>query len=221
MTLIPNPTPRKTRPHPALKPRILRRVMPALGAGMALLLLVTLGARAQEPGGGDPMQKPYDQPMYAVHVTGRGQENTATSSAFVQLNASLNSPSATQQGTVDARAYIGIQFYAIINTGTTGARLTVGDLYTDPIGGRCMTNPAPGDKTGCFDHPGAQLTIGTTWMKYQIPFDSLTQLGFGNKSPVGAQFPKDAITLLKWDIGIPSTGPTAAWELWVDDLTFY
>jgi len=50
---------------------------------------------------------------------------------------------------------------------------------------------------------------------------SLTQLGFGNPSPVGQAFPKEAITLLKWDLGIPSTGPTAPWELWVDDLTFY
>jgi len=36
-----------------------------------------------------------------------------------------------------------------------------------------------------------------------------------------AQFPKNAITLLKWDIGIPMTGPTDPWELTVDDLTFY
>lgn len=159
---------------------------------------------------------------YAVHVTGQGQANTATSSAFVQLNASLNAPSSTQQGTVDATAYTGIQFYAIINTANTGARLTVANLYTDPIGGMCKTNPAPGDKTACFDHPGAQLTVsGKTWTKYQIPFDSLTQLGFGNKSPLGAQFPKNAITLLKWDIGIPQTGPTEPWELWIDDLSFY
>lgn len=158
---------------------------------------------------------------YAVHVTGSGQANTATSSTFVQLNASLNAPSATQQGTVDATAYTGIQFYAIINTANTGARLTVGNLYTDPIGGMCKTNPAPGDKNGCFDHPGAQLEPGTTWKKYTIPFADLRQLGFGNKSPVDAQFPKNAITLLKWDIGIPSTGPTAPWELWIDDLTFY
>lgn len=158
---------------------------------------------------------------YAVHVTGQGQANTATSSTFVQLNASLNAPSATQQGTVDATAYTGIQFYAIINTDTTGARLTVANLYTDPIGGMCKTNPAPNDKTACFDHPGAQLMISTTWMKYQIRFDSLTQLGFGNKSPLGAQFPKNAITLLKWDIGIPQNGPTAPWVLWIDDLTFY
>jgi hypothetical protein len=58
-------------------------------------------------------------------------------------------------------------------------------------------------------------------MKYQIPFASLTQIGFGNQSPTGAAFPRSAITLLKWDIGVPMTGPTDPWDLSVDDLTFY
>jgi hypothetical protein len=156
---------------------------------------------------------------FAVHVTGSGQQNKGTTFAFAQLTASLNAPSATQIGSVDASAYTGIQFYAIINTGMTGARLTVANQYTDPAGGRCTTTP--GQPNSCFDHPGTQLMITTTWMKYQIPFTSLTQLGFGNPSPTGAMFPKSAITLLKWDIGIPTTDPTPPWELWVDDLTFY
>ena len=156
---------------------------------------------------------------FAVHVTGSGQENVGTTFSFAQLTASLDAASSTRIGSVDVTPYMGVQFYAIVNTGNTGARLTVGDLYTDPVGGLCTTTP--GQPTSCFDHPGAQLTITTTWTKYQIPFASLTQLGFGNPSPVGQAFPKDAITLLKWDLGIPRTGPTAPWELWVDDLTFY
>jgi hypothetical protein len=156
---------------------------------------------------------------FAVHVSGSGQQNVGTTFSFAQLTASLNAPSASQIGSVDVTAYAGIQFYAIVNTGATGARLTVGDLYTDPVGGLCTTTP--GQPTSCFDHPGAQLTISTTWAKYQIPFASLTQLGFGNPSPLGDRFPRDAITLLKWDIGIPTTGQAAPWDLWVDDLTFY
>jgi len=163
---------------------------------------------------------PFDQSStFAVHVTGNGQQNVGTMFSFAQLTASLNTPSATQIGSVDASAYTGIQFYAIVKTGTTGARLTVANLYTDPVGGKCTTTP--GQPTSCFDHPGAQLTISTTWMKYQIPFASLTQIGFGNQSPTGAAFPKNAITLIKWDIGIPMTGATEAWDLSVDDLTFY
>lgn len=156
---------------------------------------------------------------FAVHVTGSGQENVGTTHSFAQLTVSLDAASGPRIGSVDVTPYTGVQFYAIVNTGRSGARLTVGDLYTDPVGGLCTTTP--GQPTSCYDHPGAQLTITTTWTKYQVPFASLTQLGFGNPSPVGQVFPKDAITLLKWDIGIPMTGPTAPWELWVDDLTFY
>jgi hypothetical protein len=156
---------------------------------------------------------------FAVHVTGSGQMNAGGAFSFAQLTASLNAPSPGQLGSVDVSAYTGVQFYAIINTGATGARLTVGNQYTDPIGQRCSATP--GQPTSCFDHPGSQLAITATWTKYQIAFASLSQLGFGNPSPLGADFPRGAITLLKWDIGIPPSGPTAAWELWIDDLTFY
>lgn len=155
---------------------------------------------------------------FAVHVSGSGQANTATEFAYAQLTAWLNTISDTQIGTIDASQYTGVQFYAIIKTGTTGARLTVGTLYTDPSGGMCTTTPGP---KGCYDNPGAQLQITTAWTKYQIPFNSLTQLGYGNPSPLGADFPKHQILHLKWDLGIPMIGPTAPWELWIDDLTFY
>lgn len=156
---------------------------------------------------------------FAVHVTGSGQENTSTEFSFAQLTASLNAPSSTQTGTVDASAYTGIQFDAIINTASTGARLTVANLYTDPVGGMCTTTD--GQPNSCFDHPGLQLAVHSTWSRYQVPFASLTQLGFGNHSPTGAAFPRNAITLMKWDIGVPSSGPTGSWELWVDNLQFY
>lgn len=156
---------------------------------------------------------------FAVHVTGSAQQNVGTMFSFAQLTASLNALSPTESGSVDVTAYTGIQFYAVVNTAATGARLTVADMYTDPAGGRCTTTPA--QPTSCFDHPGAQLAITTAWTKYQIPFASLVQIGFGNVSPVGQMFPKNAITLLKWDIGIPTSGPTGPWELWIDDLTFY
>jgi hypothetical protein len=162
---------------------------------------------------------PFDpSSTFAIHVTGSGQQNMPSEFAYAQLTAHLNTISDTEIGTVDARAYTGIQFYAIVNTGPTGARLTVGNLYTDPAGGMCTIASGP---TGCYDNPGAQLTVSTTWQKYTIRFADLVQLGFGNPSPVGAAFPKQAITHLKWDIGIPDTGPTAAWELWIDDLTFF
>jgi len=158
---------------------------------------------------------------FAVHVSGHGQQNTATASAFAQLTASLNSLSKTDIGTVDASAYTGIRFFARLASGPSGARLTVGTLYTDPVGGQCI--PGGTNKSGCFDNPGAQLAIsGTTWMEYKVAFDTLTQIGFGLPSPTGVNFPKQAITHIKWDIGIPTDDTaTEAWDLWVDDLTFY
>ena len=155
---------------------------------------------------------------FAVRVSGSGQENIAGQFSYAQLTATLNTISETQIGTVDASQYTGVQFYAIVNTGALGARLTIGNLYTEPSGGMCTTTAGP---RSCYDHPGAQLAISTAWMKYQVPFASLTQLGFGNPSPLGAQFPKGALVQLKWDIAISATGPTPPWELWVDDLTFY
>ena len=168
---------------------------------------ITLGSSSLDP-----------TSTFAVHVSGSGQANTGTEYAYAQLTAWLNTVSDTEIGTVDASQYTGIQFYAIINTGVTGARLTVGNLYTDPSGGICTTTSGP---KGCYDNPGAELAITTEWTKYQVPFASLTQLGFGNPSPLGDAFPKSAIIHLKWDVGVPMTGPTAPWELWIDDLTFY
>lgn len=157
---------------------------------------------------------------FAVHVTGSGQQNTATGSSFAQLNAALNTISPTEFGVVDASAFTGIEFDAVVMTGPAGVRLTVADLYTDPIGGQCSSTPTT-DKSGCFDHPGAHLDISAAWKHYQVAFVDLTQLGFGLPSPVGASFPKNAIVRIKWDLGIPPSDPTPAWELWVDNLAFY
>jgi hypothetical protein len=155
---------------------------------------------------------------FAIHVSGSGQENNGTMFSYAQLSAPLNTIDGGQVGTVDASAYTGVQFYAIINTAPTGARLRVADLYTDPSGGMCSTAGGP---SGCYDHPAAQLTPSTTWTKYQVPFATLTQAGFGNPSPIGTAFPSNAILVVRWDINVPATGPTAPWEFWIDDVTFY
>jgi hypothetical protein len=166
-----------------------------------------------------PDPKPLDSTStFAIHVSGSGQENTGTASAYAQLTASLNTLSITDVGTVDASAYTGIQFQAMLSAGATGARLTVGTLFSDPAGGKCVEGGANG--TGCFDNPGAQLAVsGMTWTLYRVEFAGLQPLGFGLSTPRDSI--KNAITHIKWDIGIPSTGPTPQWDLWVDDVTFY
>lgn len=184
---------------------------PATRSGEVVLVNpapITIGSNTLDPSS-----------TFAIHVLGSGQENIGTMFAYAQLTATLNAPSATLTGSVDASAFSGIQFYAMGKTGAAGARFTVGNLYTDPIGKMCTVEG--GMATSCFDNPGIQIALTATWSRFQIPFANLMQLGFGNPSPVGAAFPKSAITHLKWDIGIPATGPTEAWEIWVDDLTFY
>lgn len=157
---------------------------------------------------------------YAVHVSGSDQSNTDAQATYAQLTATLNRGSDTDIGMVDASAFSGIRFSAKLSTGVDGLRLTVGNLYSDPAGGMCT--PGGTRSTDCYDNPGFQLTPHDgTWERYEVRFDQLTQLGFGLPSPTGPNFPKNAITHIKWDIGIPETGATPAWELWVDDLTFF
>jgi hypothetical protein len=40
-------------------------------------------------------------------------------------------------------------------------------------------------------------------------------------SPASPIFPGGAITHIRWDIGIPSTGETGPWDLWINELRFY
>src|SRR4051812_47406071 len=164
---------------------------------------IALGSNPLDPGS-----------TFAVHVSGSGQGGVGS---YAWVAAELNAPSASQVGTVDASQYTGVQFYAIVSS-SAGAWLTVANLYTDPLGQRCTSTPGP---TRCYDHPNAPLTPSTEWTRYQIPFASLTQFASGNPSPLGDAFPKDAIIYLQWLIGTSDSGSTPAWELWIDDVTFY
>jgi hypothetical protein len=168
--------------------------------------------------GGNPLDMAS---RFAVHVTGNGQQSTATVTSYAHVTATLNTLSSAQTGTVDASAYQGIQFDAIVNTGPAGAKVNVGTLYSEPQGGMCSTASDAPAMTGCYDRPGAQLAVSTAWTRYQVPFDGLRPTGFGTPSPTGAAFPRAALVVVEWAIVIPATGPAPAWELWIDDLGFY
>ena len=154
---------------------------------------------------------------FVVHVSGSGQASGPGTIPYATLGAPLNTIPAMASGTVDASAYTGIQFSGKLVAGTLGIRLGVANLYTDPVGGLC----GGGGATGCYDDPSAPLQVGAGWVTYRVPFDQLTQLGFGNPSPVGASFPRDHITRLVWIVMIPATGPVDPWDLMIDDVTFY
>lgn len=159
---------------------------------------------------------------FAAHISGSGQSSTATEASYVRFCAWLNVKeprfgAGGTVGTVDASAYTGIQFDAIVNS-PSGAMVSLSNLYTEPSGGKCTTTPGP---AACWDEPAVALAHSTSWTKYQIPFAALKQGGWGNPSPVGPDFPRNAIARVNWYIVVPQTGPAPSWDLWIDNLAFY
>jgi hypothetical protein len=165
----------------------------------------------------------------AIHVGGSGQANvvsgTTTTYAFVSLAASLDADQAHNAGaagSVNANSYTGIKFQMKLSSGpagaTTGVHLQISDADTDPAGGRCSGSAA----TQCSDHAYMALTPNAAWTQVMVPFSSLTmQEGFGNKTGLGSSFPKSAIYQILWKVMIPTTGATPAWDIWIDNLSFY
>jgi hypothetical protein len=156
---------------------------------------------------------------HAIHVGGSGQANTSATSydAYVSLSASLNSPSDSQTGSVNATAYSGISFSYKLTAGSgtgQGVRVQVSNAFTHPAGGMCTSSGA----TQCYDHPGMALTAASSWTPLTVMFSQLTQEGFGNASP--PTFPKDKVFTIEWKVLIPATGAASAWDLWIDDLKF-
>jgi hypothetical protein len=162
----------------------------------------------------------------AIHVAGNGQANVmsgaTTTYAAVSLAASLDADAThnnTTAGSVNAAAYTGIKFQMKLSAGAMGVQFQVSDADTDPAGGRCST---AGGTTQCYDHAFTMLTPSTSWTQVMVPFSSLTMQGmFGNPTALGANFPKTAIYQILWKVVIPATGATPAWDIWIDNLSFY
>ena len=149
-----------------------------------------------------------------IHISGSGQKNSVpgTYDAYVSLSASLNQPSSTQAGYVNAASYQGVQFWGMISG---PVRLQVSTTATDQ-------DAVPVQCTACSDHFGATLTASTAWMLYKIPFSSLAQEGFGVPK---ATFSSASVMKILWKVIIPGDATTnpavGAWNIWVDDLSFY
>ena len=153
----------------------------------------------------------------AIHASGSGQGNTTATSydAFVSVSASLNSPSATQTGALNAAGFTGVKFWGKIQG---PVEFHVSNVNTNPAGGIC--SPTGGLPTSCFgDGQVKVLAPSTAWMLYTVPFSSLVPAGFG--TPPGTPFPSGQIYTLEWHVTIPATGLVTAWDIWLDDVTFY
>jgi hypothetical protein len=107
----------------------------------------------------------------------------------------------------DISAYRALSFYARIGAGTTNkVRLTFPDHDTDADGGVCTTSPR-----GCEDHFGYALTtLSATWQRFEVPFASLGQEGWGY---VAASFDPKRVFGAQFQIDQNTT-----FDLWVDDV---
>lgn len=164
---------------------------------------------------------------YAIKVSGSDQVNDLSPGgigySYAQLTAPFNTLSDREIGSVDASAFTGIEFDALI-TAPSGVRASIANAYTDPAGvppGGKSCDPHPSLPNSCYDNPNVMLRASGAWTHYQVKFRDLTQNGFGNESPTGDQFPSNAIFHLRFDIDIPEKAVTPAWEIRVDNVKFF
>jgi endoglucanase len=137
----------------------------------------------------------------AAHFSGT---IAAGSAAYAGFGADMLTPKALYS----ASKYTGISFFAKKGSAAaSGAvRVKVPDRNTDPIGGIC---------TSCFNDFGVDLALTTTWTKYTIPFGTMTQLpGWGAPNP--AHVDPTGIAAVQFQV----TAAGAAYDVWIDDLTF-
>jgi hypothetical protein len=111
-------------------------------------------------------------------------------------------------GPYDASKYDGISFLAKIDSGSaSGLRVVFPDKDTQPDGGLCQAS-VPGNS--CWDHYGKKIDITTTWTRYQVSFNELTQIGWGR---AGAGFDRSTIYEVRFQL--PSN---AKFAVWIDDV---
>jgi len=115
------------------------------------------------------------------------------------LTAELNA-SGEIRSSYDASDYIGISFWARA-AGSLPVRFMVADGNTDADGGVC---------SNCFDHFGADITLGTDWRRYTFTWWQLAQQGWGDQFGV-----LDIQNLFAFHLQTPAN---QSFDLWVDDV---
>lgn len=154
---------------------------------------------------------------FAMHVTGSG---------FTSYGPSLSQDYVYQGdgGLVgmpqDFSEYTGVMYWARKGDTASAAptlRLIVNDVNTHALGGVCdptaKTGSASMPSNACFDGWMAEKAIPTVWTLVKLPFSVLKQGGFGKAEPAIA---KDKIYGLTFQM--PNM---AAWDFWIDDISFY
>lgn len=153
--------------------------------------------------------------LHAKHVTGQGYSSWAV--LTVTLTGGLVDGGVYSALPYDAHVRTGVTFWARIgDTSSNQVRFAVSDRYTRPEGGICDANTTTATTTtACYDTAGVDLTLGTTWTEFRIPFAGLGQRNFGLKEP---QMGPDPSALYTIDFNFY---PNTVFDFWLDDISFY
>ena len=145
---------------------------------------------------------------YAMHITATGFKGTGT------VGSGLGVDFRNLKKVYDASAYSGIRFWAKVGAAkNTKHRVQIADATTDKAGGKCNSAADAPNGTKCDDHFGSGLTFTTAWAQYEVRFDKLTQLGWGNAA--------DALNKAAL-YGLQITaGPKLEVDLWLDQIEFF
>jgi hypothetical protein len=156
---------------------------------------------------------------FAQHVSGGGftSYGPSLSQDFIYKDGMTMMPVGMP---MDASKFTGVMFWARKGE-TAGAaatlRLIVNDVTTHELGGVCdpAAKPTSGGAEGdaCWDGWMTERAMPSTWTLVKVPFTVLKQGGFGKK---GEAIKPDQLYGLTFQM--PNM---AAFDFWIDDVSFY
>lgn len=156
---------------------------------------------------------------FAQHVSGKGftSYGPSLSQDFLYKDAMTEMVVGMP---IDASAYTGVMFWARKGDSAGAAptlRLIVNDVTTHELGGVCDPKAAPGSggmmSSACWDGWMTEKALPSNWTLVKVPFSVLKQGGFGMK---GEAIKPDKLYGLTFQM--PNM---AAFDFWIDDVSFY
>jgi hypothetical protein len=149
--------------------------------------------------------------LFALNIAGSGFTDWGANFA-TDLAYGLAEEEDVSKGSFDASGYVGISFWARIETGSAAAvRVGVRDKHTDPDGGICVADSTSSDR--CYDAFGSSVALTSAWHYHRVPFSEMTQQGWGYSAP-------NLDTAALYAIAF-QYGTNQDFDVWIDDLAFY
>ena len=151
--------------------------------------------------------------MYAFHSTAMGF--TVFGAGF-GTDFAPKAAMATDSTAYDASAYSGIALRAKA-AAPVSLRVSVSDSGTAPEGGKCTNTTVTTDPTRCGDYFGSDITVGTDWQDFVLPFAMMAQRGFG--LPIATGIDKTKVYTVRAQVKGTAAAP-CVFDLWIDDVSF-